>query len=171
MKEFKPIKELVKALTYIGDAIAGTNKSSNSQDESNDVYDGILEIADGFNTIRFSFGIKDNDNATRLGDLFTDNFINDFNSANGNIDFVSTVTKLNDEKIKLRISPPGPEPEIATIYKDGSVFFMYGNDDDNNVILTIKIYDKNYVYITTLLNDELTKDTPLQKINNDEQEA
>lgn len=39
MDEFKVMKELIKALTYIGDAIAGTNKSSNSQSGSDAIND------------------------------------------------------------------------------------------------------------------------------------
>lgn len=162
MKEFKPLKELVKALTYIGDAIAGTNKSSNSQGESNNVYDGILKVTDGSNEVLFSFGIKDNDNATKLGDLFTDNFINDLNNSE-NIYFVSTVSKLNNEIIRTRALPRDE------VYNDGSVSFI-----DNYPSFDINIFDNNTevkVAYRIMSSKPFTKDTPLEKINNDEQEA
>lgn len=165
MKNFKPIREIVKALTNIADAIAGTYKGSNSQDESNDIYDGILEVADGSKIIYFSFGIKDNDNATKLGDLFTDNFINDLNNSSEAIDFVSAVTKLddtklNDTKIQVKAVDPGTIIPTPTIYKDGSVQFQYDNNANK---IFIGIYGKDYFYSTDLSNEELTKDTPLLK--------
>lgn len=161
MGKFKPLKELVKALTYIGDAIAGTNKSSNSQGGSGDVYDGILEVADGSKITYLSFGIKDNDNATKLGDLFSDNFINDLNNKH-NIDVVSTVTKLDDTKIQLKAINPGTITPTPTIYKDGSVIFSYITSSGNPVLI-IRIYDKDYIYGINLTDEELTKDTPLMK--------
>ncbi len=162
MGDFKVMKELVKALTNVGDAIAGTYKGSNSQGGSCDVYDGILEVADGENITYFSFGIKDNDNATKLGDLFTDNFINDFNNANGEIPFVSTVTKLDNTKIELKAVDPG-NTNPPQIYKNGSIVFQQRTGENNDTLLAIVIYGKDYFYFTSLTGGELTKDTPLIK--------
>ena len=147
MSDFKVMKELVKALICVADAIAGTYKGSNSQGGSGDVYDGIFKVDDGENINYFSFGIKDNDNATKLGDLFTDNFINDFNNANGEIYVVCTPTKLFDD---------------AQTAKDRSIAFSQVTDNGNR-ILAIRIYGKDYGYDVNLTGEELTKDTPLLK--------
>lgn len=162
MSDFKVMKELVKALTNVGDAIAGTYKGSNSQGGSGDVYDGILKVADGKGITYLSFGIKDNDNATKLGDLFTDNFINDFNNAKGVIQLVSTVTNLDNTKIQLKAFNPGNTDPTYTICNDGSVIFSQITSNDNHVLL-IKIYGKDYSYGIILTGEELTKDTPLLK--------
>lgn len=156
MGKFKPLKELVKALTYIGDAIAGSNKNSNSQGESSDIYDGILKVSDGKHVVNLSFGIKNNDDATKFGDLFTDNFINDLNNSD-NIDFVSTVSKLNDEIIRTRGHVPNES------YNDGSVEFI---DDGTN--FNINIFDNNAnvkAAYRTMSSRPFTKDTPLIKVD------
>lgn len=167
MGKFKPLKELVRALTYIGDAIAGTNKSSNSESGSNDFYDGILQVTNGFDIIYFSFGIKDNDNATKIGDLFTDNFINDFNNywmndVNDNEDyyyFISIVDNLDN----IVITGPNDNPH----YNDGSVECYY-----NTGILKIYMYndigETKFAYKAILSDKLLTKDTPLEKLNPDD---
>ena len=159
MKEFKPLKELVKALTYIGDAIAGTNKSSNSQGESNDIYNGILKVGARQSVIKLSFGIKENDNATKLGDLFSDNFINDLNndfithlSDNEDEYYVSSVSKLDDEIIQTRAVPDFTQDRSAGFYYNNGILEIYINKNRGN-------------YRITFSGEPLTKDTPLEKFD------
>lgn len=80
MKEFKPLKELVKALTYIGDAIAG-KVTSNTQNTSNE-YDGIIYYYDGDGADFYtSSGIKNVEfsDIVKLGDIASKNLIDDIN--------------------------------------------------------------------------------------------
>lgn len=98
MSDFKVMKELVKALTYIGDAIAGKT-SSNTQSTSNG-YDGLISYYDGETEMRTSEGIniKDN-NFNKLGDFLSENLINDLNRDFGDPRFspkFSVYTKYRD---------------------------------------------------------------------------
>lgn len=156
--DFKTAKEIVLALKEIAKNIQGdksSNNSDNNENESNGIYDGILKVTDGQNFIRFSFGIKDNNNATKLGDLFSDNFINDFNN-DENIYFVSTAAKLNNEIIRTR------GLHLDESYNDGSVGFI-----NNGTSFDINIFDstgriKAEYQITS--SKPFTKDTPLIKV-------
>lgn len=101
MKEFKPLKELVKALTYIGDAIAGKTVS-NTQNTSNE-YDGIIYYSDGGQIDFFaSSGIKNVEfpDVVKLGDIASKNLIDDLNIFS-NADWLipKIYSKLNDNKV------------------------------------------------------------------------
>lgn len=159
--DFKTAKEIVLALKEIakniqGDKSSNTNNNSDNKDESNDVYDGILKINDGTHEVMLSFGIKDNDNATKLGDLFTDNFINDLNN-DENITFVSTVSKLNNEIIRTR------GHGVTAQFIDGSVQFE--NDGTNFIILILDHAGQIKLKYRTILSRPFTKDTPLEKVS------
>lgn len=160
--DFKAAKEIVLALKEIAKNIQGDKSSNNNSDNnerSNDVYDGILKVGTRQCKIMLSFGIKENDNATKLGDLFSDNFINDLNndfithlSDNEAEYYVSSVSKLDDEIIQTRANP--------NFEQDGSAGFYY-----NNGILEISIHKNRGNYRITFSGEPLTKDTPLEKFD------
>lgn len=161
--DFKSAKEIVLALKEIAKNIqsdkSSNNNSDNNENESNNVYDGILKVGRRNYEIMLSFGIKDNDNPAKLGDLFTDNFINDLNnefitylSDNEEEYYVSTVSKLNNEIIQTRANP--------NFEQYGSASFYY-----NEGIIEIYIIPDKGTYRIAFSGELLTKDTPLEKVS------
>ncbi len=102
MRKFKPLKELVKALTYIGDAIAG-KIVSDTQNESNE-YDGIIYYYDGQRDFTVSSGIKNVEfsSIVKLGDIASKNLINDLNAfSNADWGAIKVCSKSSDNKFTI----------------------------------------------------------------------
>lgn len=102
MRDFKPMKELIKALNYIGDAVAG-KVTSNTQNAS-DEYDGIIVYGSSAKDIFISSGIKNVEfsNIVKLGDIASKNLINDINALfNADWSTVGIYSKGNNNKLTI----------------------------------------------------------------------
>ena len=149
MRDFKVMKELVKALTYIGDAIAG--KTVSDVQSTSNGYDGLITYSDGDNEINTSEGIniKDN-NFTKLGDLFSENLINGLNASYGIPGHESDAnfkvcTKIHDGNKYV--------PYVIISYSNQVLHYTRFDADDNE--------DLNLHFTTSDTIGSWTKDTVL----------
>lgn len=158
MKEFKPLKELVRALTYIGDAIAGNVKTNATNSKE---YDGmeVVPYSSEPTFITFGLNVDENINFSKLGDVFSDNAINDIN-------YIRKTYKTNNIYITRKYD--------IRYEADSTAGIEFGVNDPN---LTMTYYyysfegdEKNVTFEIELsaLSDDLTKDTLLTNVSDDE---
>lgn len=158
MRKFKPLKELVKALTYIGDAIAGNVKTN--ADNSKE-YDGIEVIPfpdkEAFST--FDLTIDENANFSKLGDVFSDNVINDINYIRELLDtndfYINRKYNIHDEInawVYVQFQTKGSNLALLYYYVQlGNV----GPSVSEPIVFNVEL---------SAPSDDLTKDTLLTKI-------
>ncbi len=158
MRDFKVMKELVKALTYIGDAIAGNVKTS--ADNSKE-YDGLEKIPTPENQVDFitcGLTIDENANFSKLGDVFSDNVINDINylRESYNISEINIVRKYDirsDVSALVSVAFDDSSDLVLRYYYDA--FPISGKLDPFGIAFRIEL---------SASTDDLTKDTLLTKI-------
>ncbi len=158
MRKFKPLKELVKALTYIGDAIAGNVKTN--ADNSKE-YDGIEVIPFPGNATFTTYNLTVNENAnfSKLGDVFSDNVINDIN-------YIRKSSDTNNLEIARKYN----------IHDEVDAMVSIAFDVDSSELVLNYYYSKlggiaqlipdpiTFRVELSALSDDLTKDTLLTKI-------
>lgn len=151
MGKFKPLKELVKALTYIGDAIAGNVKTNaNNLEEYDDME--VIPYLDDPIFITSDLIVDENINFSKLGDVFSDNAINDINyirkTYDTNVILISRKYNIHDEAVaSVTVEFGSNEPNLVMTYS-----YSPFEGDQKSVIFEIEV---------SALSDDLTKDSLL----------
>lgn len=156
MGKFKPLKELVKALTYIGDAIAGNVKTN--ADNSEEYYSiELIPFYDGYTFTTFDLIIDESANFSKLGDIFSDNTINDINYIRKTYEVESILIcrkyNIRDEVVayvSVEFVVEGTNTKMIYSYRN-----LLSDDDMKNINFEIEL---------SALSDDLTKDTLLTKV-------
>lgn len=157
MKEFKPLKELVKALTYIGDAIEGENSKEGSV--SNDDANYVIIIGDGnfglvnknLDSTKLAFNLEEflSFVPTKVGDIFTQEGVDIINSM-----LTNNLIKTNGVRVFVFL-----KDTLEGNLLHGLVSLRF-NDNTNKYAIT---YGTNN--ITGSTSDKFTLDTPLLNNN------
>ena len=153
MEKFKPLKELVKALTYIGDAIKGEESEEDSiiKDDSNYVIiigrGNFGFVNKNLDSTKVAFNIENvSFTPTILGDIFTQEGVDIINSM-----LSHNLIKTNTIKVFVFLKDT---PEGNLLYSPVSLRFK---DDTNEYI--IEYGERN---ITGSTSDKFTLDTPMK---------
>lgn len=154
MGEFKPLKELVKALTYIGDAIEGEESKGDSviKDDTNYLTqnDNIYGLVNrNLDSSKLAFHVEGVAGGqlvpTKVGDIFTQEGVDIINSM------------LSNELIKTH------EVGICVFFKDtsaGNLLIPLVTLGFNN---NVNKYAIRYQKISGFTSDKFTLDTPMSQ--------
>ena len=152
MKEFKPLKELVKALTYIGDAIKGEESKEDSiiKDDSNYVIiisrNNYGFVNKNLDSTKLAFNIENVSFTPRIvGEIFTQEGVDIINSMLSN-----NIIKANTVKVFVFLKDT---PEGDLLYSPVSLTFK--NSTNEYIIM----YGESN--ITGSTSDKFTLDTPM----------
>lgn len=153
MKEFKPLKELVKALIYIGDAIEGEEPKGNSI--ANDDTNYLIVVGDNeyrfvnknLDSTKIAFDLKDAESLIpkKVGDIFTQEGVDIINSMLSN-----NLIKTNEIKVFVFLKDTVEGDLLYSL-----VSLRFKNDTNEYII----IYGTNN--ITGSTSDKFTLDTPM----------
>lgn len=161
MKEFKPLKELVKALTYIGDAIKGedSKEPSIANDDTNYLIalnnDGYAFVNKSLDSAKLAFNIEVSNLLipTKVGDIFTQEGVNIINSMISN-----NIVKTSPTR-------------IFGFFKDrpeGNLFLGFGvalgfYNSRNEYMIMYRGRNGNFVGFTS---DKFNLDIPMSNVSN-----
>lgn len=154
MRKFKPLKELVRALTYIGDAIESENSKGDStvNDDTNYVViigNGHFGIANkNLDSTKLAFNVNELTNSfkpKKVGDIFTQEGVDIINNMLSN-----NIIKTNTIKVFVFVKDTA---EGDLLYSPVSLGFA-NNTNEYKIM-----YSANNIIGFT--NDKFTLDTPL----------